>query len=130
MVVKKAAAIWTTKEGTKIPIAEMGDRHLLNTIRFIERNVIELQTQTPSLRGIPLEALAIKLVPVFPDMLKEVKRRVVAKKQNGLFDEIKTLLADTPFVSPRKKPRRGQVKIRLPEPQPASRVTRKIILRD
>src|SRR3990167_1270862 len=119
-------AIWTTKEGAKIPVSEMGDRHLLNTIRFIERNVKEIQINTPSLRDIQLEALAVKLVPVFPDMLKEVKRRVVAKKQIGLWDEIKSLLADTPLVSPRK-PRPGIAKIRRPEPQPASRVTRKII---
>ena len=30
--------IWTTKEGTDIPIDEMTDSHLLNTIHFLERN--------------------------------------------------------------------------------------------
>ena len=121
-------AIWTTKEGTKIPLCDMGDRHLLNTIRMIERNVKEMQMATPSLRKLPLESLAIQFYPQFAEMLKEVKKRVWAKKQTILFDEMNFWLADTPLVSPRKS-RRGMAKIRRPEPLPASRVTRKIILR-
>jgi len=29
--------IWTTKSGEKVPIRLMGDRHLLNTIRLLQR---------------------------------------------------------------------------------------------
>lgn len=30
--------IWTTKDGRRIPITEMSDRHIENTIRMLERN--------------------------------------------------------------------------------------------
>lgn len=33
--------IWTTKDGRDIPIEEMTDAHLLNTIRFVRRRAEE-----------------------------------------------------------------------------------------
>lgn len=33
--------IWTTKDGRDIPIEEMTDAHLLNTIRFVRRRAKE-----------------------------------------------------------------------------------------
>lgn len=127
MAVKKTSSVWTTREGEQIRIADMGDGHLLNTIRYIERRVSQVQ-QTKSLQEVPLEAIAVRLFPHFADMLKEVKRRIDVKRGNGMFDEVKRLLAATPLVSPRKS-RRERAKIRIPEVR-GPRVTRKIILRD
>jgi len=31
-------SVWLTQDGREVRVADMGDRHLLNTIRFIERN--------------------------------------------------------------------------------------------
>lgn len=37
--------IWVTKEGERIPVKKMDDRHLLNTIRFLRRNALMLHAQ-------------------------------------------------------------------------------------
>ena len=44
-----ATAIWTTKEGRKIKLRDMGDRHLENTIKLITRVAASQQIQDDSL---------------------------------------------------------------------------------
>lgn len=39
---EKGEILWTTKEGNKIPINEMSDEHLLNTIHFLKRLIREV----------------------------------------------------------------------------------------
>lgn len=44
-----ATAIWTTKEGRKIKLRDMGDRHLENTIKLVTRVAASQQIQDDSL---------------------------------------------------------------------------------
>jgi hypothetical protein len=44
-----ATAIWTTKEGRKIKLRDMGDRHLENTIKLITRVAASQQIQDDAL---------------------------------------------------------------------------------
>jgi len=37
---------WRTKEGELIPISELGDRHLLNIYRMLDRQVCEIKEMT------------------------------------------------------------------------------------
>jgi len=46
----EALHLWTTKDGRKIPIREMGDKHLYNTIRMVHR-------KGASMRSLPYRAL-------------------------------------------------------------------------
>ena len=45
-------AVWTTKEGQRIPIREMASSHLLSTIHFLERarftNAVECARREPN----------------------------------------------------------------------------------
>jgi len=39
-------ARWRTKEGQLIPISELGDRHLLNIYRMLDKQVREIKEMT------------------------------------------------------------------------------------
>ncbi len=47
--------VWKTKSGEKIPINKMDDRHLLNSIRFLERRAshlkLRLYSSYPEMNG-------------------------------------------------------------------------------
>lgn len=45
------AQVWRSKDGREIPIVEMEDRHLINTIRFLRRNVLRYQCAQFSAMG-------------------------------------------------------------------------------
>lgn len=39
--------IWTTQFGEKIPLKDMSDRHLINAIRFLDRNCVGVDDWIP-----------------------------------------------------------------------------------
>ena len=58
LVVKKLVltkTIWVTKEGERIHVREMGDQHLVNTIRYLRRvgsqAKMALEIESPNLNG-------------------------------------------------------------------------------
>lgn len=91
--------VWTTKEGQHIPISQMTDRHLKNTIRMLKRTasarrenaIAILSAGTMQVSGdMALEALESELnmaesmddeeflewsVPQYDELLKESERR-------------------------------------------------------
>lgn len=128
---KKPIATWTTREGEKMAISTMEDRHLLNTIRYIEQYAKQMKATTTALKDIPLEAIAVQLVPQFADLVKEAKQRQKLLMSQEKIKEIASFLAELPYKDPlsaSKKGRRGLVELR---PIPArQKITRRIILRD
>lgn len=55
--IRKQTALWTCKNGQKVRVCDMEDRHLLNTIAFIERTASRLRPQTISAAYSVLSAL-------------------------------------------------------------------------
>ena len=37
-LMRRTQYVWKTKDGTEIPIQQMSDKHLMNTINMLERN--------------------------------------------------------------------------------------------
>lgn len=86
-------AIWTTKDGTEIPVTHLGDQHLANCIELLERKtpiagLYAAQLLVPDLCGmteVGAEAVLDELVshrddpayywPIYDDLLAERDRR-------------------------------------------------------
>ena len=93
-------AVWTTKDGRRLPIVEMTDSHLANTILFLRRAAARYQdsvlTHPPHFEGemaqyyaeqewvetasCSLEDLAKSLYPIYADLLREHNRRMALRK--------------------------------------------------
>lgn len=43
-MIQKQTKLWKTKDGRRIRICDMDDRHLLNTIRFLDRKAKEVES--------------------------------------------------------------------------------------
>jgi len=80
--------IWTCKDGREIKIRDMDDRHLANTIRFLEKShAVALNSDPPMFQGemaqffadIEYSALMHSgvqdLFPIYDDLVEEQERR-------------------------------------------------------
>lgn len=90
---KPVTKLWTQKNGTKIRICDISDKHLLNTISFLERKAEEQLHDIPfpsfngeaaqyyaeqefdNLMDMGVEDLAEELYPIYNDLIKEKDRR-------------------------------------------------------
>lgn len=71
--------VWMTADRRKIPVHDMGDRHLLNTIAFVERSYRELQN-TFDQKAIDID----RLWPQHAALVAEARRRgLIPKKSAG-----------------------------------------------
>lgn len=81
---------WTTKDGTKIRIKDMSDRHLINTIKFLDRQFEQLKMNipVPTFNGEIAQYMAdldydyfmnnatpAKVYPIYDDLYAEAIRR-------------------------------------------------------
>jgi hypothetical protein len=81
-------ATWKTKDGRKIPVAQMTDLHLLNTEQFLKRKFYQMQDLSPpqfqgemaqltaydewsAMQGADVE----DVFPSYADICAEVKKR-------------------------------------------------------
>lgn len=93
---------WVTKDGERIPVREMSDSHLVNTIQYLRRNAqIQLMESTLAigqylsddppdgawlaataaehdLNGMDADEFALEAYPTFAAMLKEAEQRGLA----------------------------------------------------
>lgn len=67
-------AIWRTRGGAALKIAEMESGHLLNVVRWLRRQAAEYSLEVSSGK-ISADALLQKAVPQYPTMLAELARR-------------------------------------------------------
>ena len=70
--------VWTMANGEPTLISRMSDRHLLNTIRLLERTAQQVSNQTTywdELNGCELADLAEAVHPCYPDLVAEARRR-------------------------------------------------------
>lgn len=77
---------WTTKSGTRTPIGKMGDRHLLNTVLMLERDLYGTEH------------------PAYLDLLEEVNKRFLLIKLNderrdrARRDRQQPVMSETPII--------------------------------
>jgi hypothetical protein len=71
--------IWTTKEGSRIPIKDMASSHLLSTIHYIERNrfmnSVEVQMRDRTAHTDELTNLYLQWPPQYDFLIAEAQRR-------------------------------------------------------
>lgn len=70
----KIEALWQTKDGTFIAVTEMGDSHIVNTIRMLRRSVSTFQTSDAAEMAMGTEDYDVAC-PTLPALLAEAKKR-------------------------------------------------------
>lgn len=84
---KQAKTIWTMKNGTRIKVRLMDDKHLLNTVKMLER------TWALNCRALALSAYSYAYSPMTPDGASDCAESEAdqaledAETFDGLFDE-------------------------------------------
>lgn len=73
---RKIDMVWVTKEGKRMAIAEMEDRHLLDSIRLLERKCAELKLKLKLPDNCPVPRIATLAFPVYENMVKEMESRL------------------------------------------------------
>lgn len=78
---RKETAYWTCKDGRRLRICDMDDRHLLNTIRFLERALEDRKAcPPPSFQG--------EMAQFFADMEWEAMQELDTSDAYPIYDKL------------------------------------------
>ena len=132
--------LWTTRDGRQLPVEEMSDRHLINTIRMLERVAVRRHYDTAEALDIDFaqsrddHVFPVVPGPPFADMVAECRARggAIRRRAEDVWDHVHCTGWDqVPWKERRRLYREGPPREAVPgldpggpEPYPTKRRVR------